>query len=118
MFDSKYEAQAALLIRCLPEIDRQRCFALKGGTAINFFVRNLPRLSVDIVLTYLAGRPKLADGFTRKTFTAMIEGVRQSAIEQGIIDPETFDRGIRDLYRTSEPDGTFCYTFFKATGRG
>lgn len=39
------------------------------------------------------GRPKLADGFTRKTFTAMIEGVRQSAIEQGIIDPETFDRG-------------------------
>lgn len=64
-----------------------------------------------------ASRPKLADGFTRKTFTAMIKGVRQSAIEQGIIDPGTFDRGIRDLYRTSAPDGTFCYTFFKAAGR-
>lgn len=29
------------------------CFALKGGTAINLFVRNLPRLSVDIDLAYL-----------------------------------------------------------------
>ncbi len=64
-----------------------------------------------------ASRPELVDGFTEKTFTAMIEGVRQAAIAAGIIDPATFDKGIADLYRTTEPDGTFCYTFFKAVGK-
>jgi trans-aconitate methyltransferase len=64
-----------------------------------------------------ASRPELVDGFTKKTFTAMIEGVREPAISGRIIDPTVFDRGIADLYRTTEPDGTFCYTFFKAFGR-
>ena len=64
-----------------------------------------------------SSRPGLVEGFTKKTFTAMIEGVRQSAIDEGIVDAAVFDRGIRDLYRTTEADGTFCYTFFKATGR-
>ena len=64
-----------------------------------------------------SSKPALVDGFTKKTFTAMIEGVRQSAIEEGIIDPATFDNGIADLYRTTEADGTFCYTFFKAMGK-
>jgi len=45
--------QAELLVRCLPEIGKQAVFALKGGTAINLFVRPTPRLSVDIDLTYL-----------------------------------------------------------------
>jgi SAM-dependent methyltransferase len=61
-------------------------------------------------------RPELAEGFTKRTFTAMIEGVREAAIGAGLIDRETFDRGIRDLYRTAGPDGVFCYTFFKAVG--
>ncbi len=61
-----------------------------------------------------SSKPGLVDGFTRKTFTAMIEGVRSSALDAGLIDSHTFDRGIRDLYRTTEPDGVFCYTFFKA----
>ena len=63
-----------------------------------------------------ASRPDLVDGFTRKTFTAMIEGVRESALEAGIIEPETFDAGVRDLHRTAEADGVFCYTFFKGVG--
>ena len=49
-----------------------------------------------------SSRPDLVDGFTRKTFTAMIEGVRESAIEAGITDPEAFDAGVRDLHRTAE----------------
>lgn len=48
-----YRKQVELLIRCLPEIEKQSCFALKGGTAINLFVRDMPRLSVDIDLVYL-----------------------------------------------------------------
>lgn len=61
-----------------------------------------------------ATRPELVEGFTKKTFTAMIEGVRKSALAAELIEPETFDKGIQDLYRTTEPDGVFCYTFFKA----
>jgi ubiquinone/menaquinone biosynthesis C-methylase UbiE len=64
-----------------------------------------------------ASRPELVDGFTRRTFTAMIEGVRTPAIEAGLIDAATFDEGIRALYRTAEDDGVFCYTFFKGIGR-
>ena len=45
--------QLELLIELLPLVARESCFALKGGTAINLFVRDLPRLSVDIDLTYL-----------------------------------------------------------------
>ncbi len=60
-----------------------------------------------------SSRPDLVDGFTRKTFTAMVEGVRHSAIPAGLIDAETFDAGIRDLYQTAGTDGVFCYTFFK-----
>ncbi len=61
-----------------------------------------------------SSKPELVDGFTKKTFTAMIEGVRESAINAGIITPDSFDKGIKDLYRTTESDGVFCYTFFKA----
>jgi predicted nucleotidyltransferase component of viral defense system len=95
VFDPLYEAQAALLIRCLPEIGRQRCFALKGGTAINFFVRNLPRLSVDIDLTYLPLQPRdealqgisdaltaIGDGIKHRISGA---GVKESRIHNSIV---------------------------------
>lgn len=64
-----------------------------------------------------SSRPEMVEGFTRNTFTAMIEGVREQAIRSGMIEPEAFDEGIRDLYRTAEEDGVFCYTFFKATAK-
>ncbi len=48
-----YKQQVALLLQVLPEVAKEKCFALHGGTAINLFVRNMPRLSVDIDLTYL-----------------------------------------------------------------
>jgi len=63
-----------------------------------------------------SSRPDLVEGFTRRTFTAMIEGVREPAISAGLIEPERFDAGVRDLRRTTEADGVFCYTFFKAVG--
>ena len=63
-----------------------------------------------------SSKPELVDGFTKKTFTAMIEGIRQSVIDEAMVDSVVFDKGIKDLYRTAEPDGTFCYTFFKAVG--
>jgi ubiquinone/menaquinone biosynthesis C-methylase UbiE len=63
-----------------------------------------------------ASRPRLVEGFTRKTFTAMVEGVRESALGAGIVEAGLFDAGIRALYRTAEADGVFCYTFFKGVG--
>ncbi|RLD81057.1 MAG: nucleotidyl transferase AbiEii/AbiGii toxin family protein [Bacteroidetes bacterium] len=48
-----YKRQVALLLNVLPEVAKETCFALHGGTAINLFVRNMPRLSVDIDLTYI-----------------------------------------------------------------
>lgn len=48
-----YKKQVELLLNVLPFIEQEKCFALKGGTAINLFVRNMPRLSVDIDLTYM-----------------------------------------------------------------
>lgn len=53
MKDSPYFKQAELMLRLLPLVARIDCFALKGGTAINFFVEPMPRLSVDIDLAYL-----------------------------------------------------------------
>lgn len=51
--DSPYFAQVRLLVAVLPIVARERCFALKGGTAINLFVRDMPRLSVDIDLAFV-----------------------------------------------------------------
>jgi len=52
-FKDQYLAQVQLLVRVLPCVAPETGFALKGGTAINLFIRDLPRLSVDIDLTYL-----------------------------------------------------------------
>ena len=53
-----YAAQISLLVRLLPYIAPEEVFALKGGTAINLFYRDMPRLSVDIDLTYLPVRDR------------------------------------------------------------
>ena len=112
-------AAAHAAIRCQVELQRRA-----GGDAL-IGRRLYPLLSaagfravrVSPRMVYAdASRPELVDGFTRKTFTAMIEGVREPALQAGLADPAAFDRGIRNLYRTAEPDGVFCYTFFKALG--
>jgi SAM-dependent methyltransferase len=64
-----------------------------------------------------SSRPDLVDGFTRKTFTAMIEGIREPALAKDLIDAATFDAGVRDLHRTTALDGVFNYTFFKGVAR-
>ena len=112
------QAQAA--IRC--QVDLQRA---AGGNALIgrelyplLVAAGFDAVSVSPRLVYVdASRPRWVDGFTRKTFTAMIEGVRDQAIAAGLTTAERFDAGIRDLHRTTEPDGVFGYTFFKAVGR-
>jgi ubiquinone/menaquinone biosynthesis C-methylase UbiE len=63
-----------------------------------------------------ASNPGLVEGFTRRTFIAMIEGVKEEALSLGLSTEESWNQGIADLYRTTCEDGTFCYTFFQAAG--
>lgn len=60
-----------------------------------------------------SSRPGLVEGFTKNTFIAMVEGVKDPAVRSGLVDEAAWERGIRDLYRTTRGDGTFIYTFFK-----
>jgi ubiquinone/menaquinone biosynthesis C-methylase UbiE len=106
-------------IQCLVELQR-----VAGGNALVgrqlyplLVEAGLDEVHVSPRMVYVdASKPDLVEGFTKKTFTAMIEGVRESALDAGIIEHDVFDAGVRDLYRTAEADGVFCYTFFKGVG--
>lgn len=106
-------------IRCQVELQRRA-----GGNAMIgrelyplLYEAGYSDIRVSPRMVYVdSSRPALVEGFTKRTFTAMIEGVREPAIRAGIMDANEFDQGIRDLYRTTEADGVFCYTFFKAVG--
>jgi len=60
-----------------------------------------------------ASRPEWVEGFTKNTFTAMVAGARERILELGLVDVQTWEQGIADLYATAGEDGTFSYTFFK-----
>jgi ubiquinone/menaquinone biosynthesis C-methylase UbiE len=109
-------ADAHRAIQCLIDLQRQAGGdGLIGRRVYPLLARAGYRdVRVSPRMVYVDGsRPDLIDGFTRKTFTAMVEGVGDEAVGQGIIDSARWSAGIRDLYRTAAPDGTFCYTFFK-----
>jgi ubiquinone/menaquinone biosynthesis C-methylase UbiE len=61
-----------------------------------------------------SSKPGLVDGFTKKTFAAMVEGIRKEVLSEQLMSENDFDLGIAGLYRAAEIDGVFCYTFFKA----
>ncbi len=61
-------------------------------------------------------KPDLMDGFVRKTIIPMVEGVREKALEMGLMEKGPWEKGIKDLFKVAESEkGAFCYTFFKAT---
>jgi ubiquinone/menaquinone biosynthesis C-methylase UbiE len=60
-----------------------------------------------------SSKPDLVEGFTKNTYIAMVEGVKEQAIRSRLMEEANWDQGIRDLYRTTGEDGTFIYTFFK-----
>lgn len=111
---SKY---AQLTINCL--IDLQ---ALKGGDSLIgrslfplFQKTGLNDIKVSPRVVYAdKSLPEMVDGFTKKTFIAMVEGVREDALNEKLISEENWEKGIVDLKRTASETGTFNYTFFKA----
>ena len=88
--------------------------------ALPFAPGSFDHAFVCFVLEHLS-RPvaalRIVRGLLRPGGTiTVIEGVRESALAAGLIEPERFDAGIQALYRTTEADGVFCYTFFKGVG--
>jgi len=106
-------------IQCQVELQRRAGGNALIGRELYPLLRKAGYYSIRISprMVYVdSSKPEFVEGFTKKTFTVMIEGVRKSAVKTGIIEQHVFEQGIRDLYRTTEPDGVFCYTFFKALG--
>lgn len=92
-FSKTYRSQVALLIKTLPLIAEEDCFALKGGTAINLFVRDMPRLSVDIDLTYLPVLPRnesLAsiDAAMKRIADRVRKAISGAKITTAVLQPE------------------------------
>jgi len=112
--------QARQAIRCLVELQaRAGGDSLIGRKLYPLLLESgFRHVTVTPRMVYVdSSRPQLVEGFTKNTFTAMVEGVRERALAAGLIDEETWEKGIGDLYRTAEANGTFCYTFFKAVAR-
>ncbi|MFW8586912.1 nucleotidyl transferase AbiEii/AbiGii toxin family protein [Rhizobium beringeri] len=83
----RYRRQVALLIEAAPFVAAERDFALKGGTAINLFVRDMPRLSVDIDLTYLPVAPRAGslaaiDAGMKRIAVAIRAGLRGARVNE------------------------------------
>jgi SAM-dependent methyltransferase len=110
---------AQTTIQCLIDIQA----AMGGNSLIGrelyplLISAGFARVSVSPRIVYAdASLPHMVDGFTNKTFIAMVEGVKEQAIERGLIKESDWERGIRDLKRSADKNGTFNYTFFKAAG--
>lgn len=109
--------EAHMAIQCQVELQKRAGGNAKIGRTLYPLLNdagfNIIKVSPRMVYVD-SSKPAFVEGFTKNTFTAMIEGVRDKALHEDIIDKTTFDKGIKDLYRTANEDGVFCYTFFKA----
>jgi SAM-dependent methyltransferase len=113
--DSEYARRA---IQCQVELQKRAGGNANIGRELYPLMvqAGFPDARVSPRMVYVdSSRPMLVEGFTKNTFTAMIEGVRQPAIDAKLMSAADFDRGIADLYRSAAKDGVFNYMFFKAT---
>ncbi|MBN2774972.1 MAG: methyltransferase domain-containing protein [Prolixibacteraceae bacterium] len=112
-------AEAMEAVKCLVEIQKQL-----GGDA-NIGRKLFPilqeakftNISISPRMVYVDdSKPALVEGFTKNTFSAMIEGIAEEAVSKNLISKKNMQKGVDDLYRCAEPGGIFCYTFFKGFG--
>ena len=92
-FSDIYRKQVALLVRVLPLVAEETCFALKGGTAINLFIRDMPRLSVDIDLTYLPIQPRpeslaAIDAALKRIAARGRQKIERAHVTESVLEPE------------------------------
>jgi SAM-dependent methyltransferase len=108
---------AARTIQCLVDLQARAGGDALIGRRLYALLRDagFAQVRVEPVPVYVdAGRPALIQGFTRNTFIAMVQSVRHAALTRGLMRESDWDRGIAALERTTRPDGSFCYQFFRA----
>lgn len=118
-FCHPHTPEASRVVECLIEVQ-----ARLGGDALIgrrlyplLYAAGFVDVHVSPRMVYVDGsRPDLIEGFSRNTFIAMVEGVREQALSLALVDAAAWQKGVADLYRATEADGTFCYTFFKGCG--
>jgi len=113
-------AEASRTVQCLIDIQAR----LGGDSLIGrrlyplLTAAGFDNVQVTPRMVYVdSSRPDLVESFSKNTFIAMVEGVRDQALTLGLMDEAAWDKGIADMYRATEADGTFCYCFFKAVAR-
>lgn len=113
MIEPIYKKQVALLLSVLPEVAKEKSLALHGGTAINLFIREMPRLSVDIDLTYVPIEDR--DMSLLKTRTAL--GNIKTRVEKAVRGVRVTDRSERGKLQISQA-GTDVKLEVNLVGRG
>jgi ubiquinone/menaquinone biosynthesis C-methylase UbiE len=103
------------LIECQKRFD---CNPMIGREIYPLLVNSeFKDIQVNPKIVYVdSSKPELVEGFNKKTIIAMVEGVKDQALELELMDKESWEKGINDLYKTTEPNGVFFYNFFKGTG--
>ena len=112
-----FEARQA--VRCLIDLQTRMGGNSMVGRQIYPLLKEAGFEGVNVSPRFVyvdSSRPDLVEGFTKNTFIAMVEGVREQALSMGMIDENSWNKGIADLYSTMNDNGTFCYTFFKGVG--
>ena len=107
-------------VQCLVELQRKMGGNALIGRQLYPLVTGAGYADVQVSprMVYVdASRPALVEGFTKLTFTAMVEGVGPEVLKHGLMSRDAWEEGIAALYRAAGPDGVFCYTFFKVTAR-
>ncbi len=111
--------EARLCVECLIKVQANLGGNALVGRQLYPLLRetDFRNVSVSPRMVYVdTSKPGLVESFSKNTFIAMVEGVKEQALGFGMIDEKTWQKGIRDLYRATEEDGTFSYTFYKGVG--
>ena len=101
---------ASKAIQCLVDLQKKSGGDALIGRRLYPLLKNAGFDTVDVSprMVYVdSSKPHLVEGFTKNTFTAMVEGVREQAISTGMMDATTWEKGIQGLYRAAEADGVF-----------
>lgn len=105
--------------RCLIRVQKHlKCNPLIGREIYPLLLQaKFKNIEVTPRMVYVdSSKPELVEGFIKKTIIAMVEGVKEQALALKLVDEKSWEKGIKDLHKTTEPDGVFCYNFFKGVG--
>ena len=110
-------AETRRAVQCLVELQAEAGGNALIGRALYPLLKEIGFSNIRVSPRQIyadAGRPEIVEGFSRKTFIAMVEGVEDKVIRQGLMSRSAWKKGVADLYKATGPEGTFVYTFFKA----